>query len=216
MSDDEKSDVPEYKVGKKVALDELLQQDQGDESLRKYKESLGLGKIEEGAAPKDDPRRVVVKEMRVLFEDRPAGDVTYPLESKEELEKMKKTPFVLKESCHYKIRVTFKVQHDIVSGLKYVNHVFRKGLRVAKDNQMLGSFGPQVKAHEVTFPRHGWEEAPSGILSRGSYTAKSQFVDDDNVVHLEYEYAFEIKSDWKWLYVQVRTCYHFPLPYLCY
>jgi Rho GDP-dissociation inhibitor len=193
---DDKGDVPEYKVGKKVGLDQLLQQDQDDESLRKYKESL-LGKIDETAAPKDDPRRVVIKEMRVLFEDRPGGDIVYSLDNKEDLDKMKKNPFVLKESCHYKIRVTFKVQHEIVSGLKYVNSVFRKGLRVMKDNQMLGSFGPQAKPHEVTFPRHGWEEAPSGMLSRGSYTAKSQFVDDDNINHLEYEYAFDIKSDWK-------------------
>jgi len=176
-------------------LDQLLQQDQDDESLRKYKESL-LGKIDDAAAPKDDPRRVVIKELRVLFEDRPGGDIVYSLDSKEDLEKMKKNPFVLKESCHYKIRVTFKVQHDIVSGLKYVNSVFRK-VRVAKDTQMLGSFGPQAKPHEVTFPRHGWEEAPAGLLSRGSYTAKSQFVDDDGVNHLEYEYAFDIKSDWK-------------------
>jgi len=196
MSDDEKDNVPEYKVGKKVALNELLQQDQGDESLRKYKESL-LGKVDSSIAPKDDPRRVVVKEMRILFEDRPGGDITYTLETKEDLERMKKTPFVLKEGCHYKIKVAFKVQHDIVSGLKYINLVYRKGIRVAKDQQMIGSFGPQAANHDVTFPRHGWEEAPSGMLSRGSYSAKSQFVDDDGQTHLEYEYAFDIKSDWK-------------------
>jgi len=194
--DDDKGDVPEYKVGKKVAIDELLKQDQDDESLRKYKESL-LGKIDDSAAPKDDPRRVVIKELKIIFEDRPGGDITYTLESKVDLEKMKNTPFILKENSHYKIKVSFKVQHDIVSGLKYVNLVYRKGIRVAKDNQMIGSFGPQDKLHEVTFPRQGWEETPSGILSRGSYTAKSQFTDDDSVTHLEYEYASDIKSDWK-------------------
>jgi Rho GDP-dissociation inhibitor len=196
MSDDEKGDVPEYKVGKKVGIDELMQQDAGDESLRKYKESL-LGNLDPSVAPKDDPRRVVIKELKIMFEDRPGGDITYTLETKEDLQKMKATPFTLKEGCHYKIKVSFKVQHEIVSGLKYVNLVYRKGIRVAKDHQMIGSFGPQVKPHEVVFPRNGWEEAPSGILSRGSYTAKSQFVDDDGVNHLEYEYAFDIKSDWK-------------------
>jgi len=194
--DEANKDVPEYKVGKKVAIGDLLQQDAEDESLRKYKESL-LGNTSDHAAPKDDPRRVVVKQMKVLFEDRPEGDVEYSLDSKEQLANMKNSPFVLKEGCHYKIRVVFRVQHDIVSGLKYVNSVYRKGIRVGKDTQMLGSFGPQVNAHEVTFPRNGWEEAPSGMLARGSYTAKSQFVDDDNVTHLEYEYAFDIKSAWK-------------------
>ncbi len=55
---------------------------------------------------------------------------------------------------------------------------------------MIGSFGPQEKPHEVVFPRQGWETAPDGMLARGSYTAKSQFVDDDKQCHLEYEYAF--------------------------
>eukprot|EP01111_Echinosteliopsis_oligospora_P010000 TRINITY_DN302_c0_g1_i1.p2 TRINITY_DN302_c0_g1~~TRINITY_DN302_c0_g1_i1.p2 ORF type:complete len:227 (-),score=45.10 TRINITY_DN302_c0_g1_i1:800-1387(-) len=193
---EEDANMPEYKVGKKVGVDELMKQDQDDESLRKYKESL-LGKIDDSASPKDDPRRVVIKELRVIFADRPGGDIVYTLESKEDLEKMKKNPFVLKESCQYKIRVTFKVQHEIVSGLKYVNLVYRKGIKVDSSKQMIGSFGPQAKAHEVTFPRNGWDEAPSGMLSRGSYTAKSQFVDDDNSNHLEYEYAFDISKDWK-------------------
>jgi len=196
--DDTNPNLPEYKVGKKVAVTDLLNQDAEDESLKRYKASLGLGNaVDDSANPKDDPRQVVIKELRVLFEDRPGGDIIYSLESKEELDKMKHTPFVLKENCHYKIRVTFKVQHNIVSGLKYVNQVYRKGLPVAKDNQMLGSFAPQAQPYQVTFPRHGWEEAPSGFISRGSYTAKSKFVDDDGETHLEYEYAFDIKSDWK-------------------
>jgi len=195
MSDDKDPSVPEYKVGKKVALDELLAADKDDESLRKYKESL-LGNADAGVSAKDDPRRVVVKEMRVRFEDRPGGDIVYTLDSPEDLVRMKNTPFTLKEGCNYKIAISFKVQHDIVSGLKYVNLVYRKGIRVAKEDQMIGSFGPQAAPHQVTFPRQGWEEAPSGLLSRGSYTAKSQFVDDDNELHLEYEYSFAIKKDW--------------------
>jgi len=159
--------------------------------------SSALGKLDDSIAPKDDPRRVVIKELRVIFEDRPGGDIVYAFENKADLDNMKKTPFVLKESSKYKIKISFKVQHEIVSGLKYVNAVYRKGIRVAKDNQMIGSFGPQAKPHEVTFPRNGWEETPSGLLSRGSYSAKSQFVDDDQQNHLEYEYAFDIKSDWK-------------------
>jgi len=195
MSDEKDPSVPEYKVGKKVALDELLAADKDDESLRKYKESL-LGNADAGVSAKDDPRRVVVKEMRVRFEDRPGGDIVYTLDSPEDLVRMKNTPFTLKEGCNYKIAISFKVQHDIVSGLKYVNFVYRKGIRVAKEDQMIGSFGPQAAPHQVNFPRHGWEETPSGLLSRGSYTAKSQFVDDDNELHLEYEYSFAIKKDW--------------------
>jgi Rho GDP-dissociation inhibitor len=67
---------------------------------------------------------------------------------------------------------------------------------VDKQNTMLGSFGPQAEPHVVVFPRHGWEEAPSGMLARGDYKAKSQFIDDDDQNHLEYEYAFSIKKTW--------------------
>ena len=114
---------------------------------------------------------------------------------------MKGNPFTLKEGCNYKIQVTFKVQHEIVSGLKYINRVCRKGVQVMKDEEMLGSFGPQSKPHVVVFPRHGWETAPSGMLARGNYTAKSAFTDDDKQKHLEYQYAFGKLSLVSLLYV---------------
>lgn len=40
------------------------------------------------------------------------------------------------------------------------------------------------------------EEAPSGMLARGHYTAVSTFVDDDQNKHLEFEWAFDIAKDW--------------------
>ncbi|KAF2070705.1 hypothetical protein CYY_007972 [Polysphondylium violaceum] len=193
MSDNE-DNAPEYKPPVKATIDQLMNQDAEDESLRKYKEAL-LGKTVTG--PTDDPRRVVLKEMKVIFENRPGGnEIVYPLETKEQMEALKKTPFVLKEECKYKITITFKVQHDIVSGLKHINSVYRKGIRVANIKTMMGSFGPQAEPHSITMPRHGWDEAPSGLLSRGSYTAKVEFNDDDGANHAIVEYGFAIKSDW--------------------
>eukprot|EP01133_Synstelium_polycarpum_P008949 gene8949-10495_t len=191
MSDDETG--PEYKAPKKATVSEILNHDSNDESLRKYKESL-LGAAVAG--PSDDPRRVVVKEMIVMFENRPGGDIHYPLETQAQIDAMKATPFVLKENCKYKIRITFKVQHDIVSGLKQTNLVYRKGIKVATVKTMLGSFAPQADNHVVTVPRNDWDEAPSGLLQRGSYTAKIQFTDDDEQNHLAIDYCFSIKSDW--------------------
>lgn len=72
---------------------------------------------------------MVITELRVHCEGRPGGDIVYTLASKEDIEKMKNTPFTLKEGCNYKITVTFRVQHEIVSGLKYVNVVTRKGVK---------------------------------------------------------------------------------------
>ena len=68
-------------------------------------------------------------ELKVTCEGRPGGDIIYKLESKEAIEKMKETPFILKEACNYKITLKFRVQHEIVSGLKYVNVVTRKGIK---------------------------------------------------------------------------------------
>jgi len=49
-------------------------------------------------------------------------------------------------------------------------------LLVAKEETMIGSYPPQKAAHEVTFPRIGWEECPSGTLQRGDYKAKSKVI----------------------------------------
>lgn len=40
------------------------------------------------------------------------------------------------------------------------------------------------------------EDAPSGMLARGHYTAVSTFVDDDKHKHLEFEWSFDIAKDW--------------------
>ncbi len=145
--DDDKKGGPAYKVSDKVSMDKILAQDEADESLRKYKASLGLttnvysrkefcSKIlllclinYNHALAKDDPRRVVILELRVITENRPGGDIVYNLKDKDAVKKMKDTPFTLKEAANYKIKVTFRVQHEIVSGLKYANMVYRKGIR---------------------------------------------------------------------------------------
>merc|ERR1711976_86411 len=114
-----------------------------------------------------------------MFADRPDGEISYDLSTKDKVAKMKDTPFVLKQGCQYKFKIVFKVQHEIVSGLKYVNVVSRKGVKVAKDNVMIGSFGPQAEPHSMIYPRQGFEEAPTGMLARGDYKALCRFVDDD-------------------------------------
>jgi Rho GDP-dissociation inhibitor len=40
------------------------------------------------------------------------------------------------------------------------------------------------------------EEAPSGMLLRGSYNAVSRFLDDDDHTHLLFEWSFQITKDW--------------------
>ncbi|MBK3568965.1 hypothetical protein [Streptomyces sp. MBT62] len=137
---------------------------------------------------------VVMKLLTLTLEREGQPSETWRLDSAQARKEVKETPFTLTEASHYRLKVGFQIRHGIVSGVKYVNAVSRKGIRVTKNQLMLGSFGPQNEAHEVIFPRHGWEETPSGILSRGTYTAKSSFVDDDGKVQADFEYAFTIAA----------------------
>jgi hypothetical protein len=65
---------------------------------------------------------------------------------------------------------------------------------VDKMSHMVGSYPPKVELQSYTTPA---EDAPSGMMSRGSYTVHSLFTDDDKHEHLKWEWSFEIKKDWK-------------------
>eukprot|EP00158_Paraphelidium_tribonemae_P000942 Partr_v1_DN23736_c0_g3_i2_m53098 putative Rho GDP dissociation inhibitor (GDI) len=86
------------------------------------------------------------------------------------------------------------VQHDVISGLKYLHVVKRKGLKVDKAEEMIGSYAPNATPYEKKFVP---EQAPGGMIARGTYTVKSKFTDDDGTSHLEWEWQFQIKKEWE-------------------
>ena len=53
------------------------------------------------------------------------------------LEGLKDKPFTIKEGATFRIKVVFQVHHEVLSGLKYLQVVKRKGIRVSKDEEML-------------------------------------------------------------------------------
>jgi hypothetical protein len=76
------------------------------------------------------------------------------------------------------------VQHEIVSGLCFVNSVYKGPIKVTTDKvrkrtlilcgltfvqEMLGSYGPKAEPYVCTTPRRGWEEAPTGAMYRGNF-----------------------------------------------
>eukprot|EP00178_Gracilaria_changii_P012324 TRINITY_DN3498_c0_g1_i1.p1 TRINITY_DN3498_c0_g1~~TRINITY_DN3498_c0_g1_i1.p1 ORF type:complete len:197 (+),score=30.58 TRINITY_DN3498_c0_g1_i1:37-627(+) len=183
-----------YKGATQRSTKDIINEDSNDESLNKLKKDLGLTEI---YSPADDPRKCVLTELRVLCPDRPEGDIVYSLESQESLQQMKKNPFVLKEGCDYKIQLSFRAQHEILLGLKFIQKVTRMGISLGTDKVMIGSYPPKKESHIVVQPRQGYESAPKGMAARATYTAHATFVDDDNQKHLEFEYKFEIKKDWK-------------------
>ncbi|XP_076001587.1 rho GDP-dissociation inhibitor 1-like isoform X2 [Genypterus blacodes] len=176
-----------YKAPAQKSLKEIQDLDKDDESLRKYKEALL------GAGHTDiDPKSPNVQVTRMtLVCDAPAP-LTLDLQGK--LDDMKTKSFVLKEGVEYKIKISFKVNREIVSGLKYVQHTFRKGVKVDKSDYMVGSYCPRVAEYDILTPL---EETPTGLLARGHYTINSKFTDDDKHDHLSWEWNLNIKKDWE-------------------
>ncbi|KAJ1934234.1 rho GDP dissociation inhibitor [Linderina macrospora] len=110
------------------------------------------------------------------------------------VEALSKRTIVIKEGISYSLTIRFKIQHDVVAGLKFLQGVKRKGIPVDRSEEMLGSYGPNSAPYEKQFQA---EETPSGMLARGKYAVKSKFIDDDKTVHLEWDWTMEIKKSWE-------------------
>jgi len=183
--------VNNYKPPPEKSLNEIINADKEDESLQKYKQTLlGAATTDEVVVDPQNTNRVIVKNLVLLVDGRP--DTVLDL-SPDNLESIKKKVYVVKEGIHYKIRIDFIVQREIVTGLKYQQKVLRHGLQVEKMNQMVGSYAPKVELQSYTSPL---EEMPSGMLARGTYNVKSVFTDDDGHVWLKWDWNFELKKDW--------------------
>ncbi|XP_041812880.1 rho GDP-dissociation inhibitor 1 [Chelmon rostratus] len=179
----------DYKPPAQKSLQEIQELDKDDESLRKYKEAL-LGNASVIADP--NAPNIQVTRMTLLCESAPSPLI---LDLTGDLENFKKNPFVLKEGVEYRIKINFKVNKEIVSGLKYIQQTFRKGVRVDKTEYMVGSYGPRPN-EEYEFLTT-MEESPKGMLARATYNIKSKFTDDDKHDHLSWEWSLTIKKDWK-------------------
>ncbi|KAK6531517.1 hypothetical protein TWF281_008316 [Arthrobotrys megalospora] len=193
MADDElaPSSTEGYKVGEKKTLDDYQKLDAEDESLNKWKASLGLGTA---VGDPNDPRTVVIEKLSLKVEGRPDIEVDF---SKTDIKALKDNHFIVKEKAEYRIYIQFRVQHDVISGLKYLQLVKRKGIQVDKTEEMLGSYGPNNATNPFYSKTLPIEVAPDGMLGRGTYSAKTRFIDDDKKVHLEFDWVIEIKKDWQ-------------------
>lgn len=191
--DDDCGDDEDYEknahvlIGPQLALKEQLEMDKDDESLRKWKEQLlaGVDLSEVGENP--DPK-VNIQSLTIITPNRP--DLVLPVPF---IPNSKGYAFSLKDSSRYRLKFSFTVSNNIVSGLRYTNTVWKAGIRVEKTKVMLGTFSPQKEPYTYELEE---ETTPSGIFVRGSYSAKTKFVDDDDKCHLEMSYYFEIRKDW--------------------
>ncbi|XP_029446337.1 rho GDP-dissociation inhibitor 2 [Rhinatrema bivittatum] len=185
--DDELDRKLNYKPPPQKSLQEIQELDKDDESLAKYKKSL-LGDV---TIVKDPTLPNVVVTRLTLMCDSAPGPITMDLTG--DLEALKKKTFVLKESSTYRIKIHFKINNEIVSGLKYIQHTYRTSVKVDKAMFMVGSYGPRAEEYEYVTPA---EEAPKGVLARGTYHNKSYFTDDDKHDHLSWEWNLCIRKEW--------------------
>lgn len=183
-----------FKVGEKKTLDEYQKLDQEDEALNRWKASLGLGTGTSLSNP-NDPRKCIIQSLALEIQGRP--DIKIDLTTPGALESLKSKPFIIKEGCRYQMKAAFMVQHEVLSGLTYVQLLKRKGIRVGKDEEMIGSYPPNTTDKPVHEKKFAPEEAPSGMMARGHYDVVSKFVDDDDTTHLKFEWSFDITKDWK-------------------
>lgn len=110
--------------------------DAGDESLQRYKQSLGLGGGKDLSDPSDS-RVCIILSLTMDSPGRPP--VTIDLSQPGSETSLKDKPFKIKEGAKFTMSAQFKVQHEILSGLHYVQVVKRKGIRVSKDSEMIVS-----------------------------------------------------------------------------
>ncbi|KIY73749.1 rho GDP-dissociation inhibitor, partial [Cylindrobasidium torrendii FP15055 ss-10] len=184
------SSTPGYKpAGPAKTADEYAQLDAEDESLARWKASLGIVPGS-SAAPASGPQ-VTVLTLELASPTLPTGkhiimDVSNP----------PKEAIVIKEGAEYNVRIKFKVNHSIISGVRYLQIVKRAGVKVDKLEQMLGSYGPhpQGQPYEKNFES---DEAPSGMLARsGSYSVRSRVIDDDGNVFADWSWTFKLGKEW--------------------
>ncbi|KAI9504941.1 rho GDP dissociation inhibitor [Coemansia spiralis] len=178
-----------YKVGQKKNIQELQQLDSNDESLNKWKASLGLD-VAKVRFP-ENPQTVIVQAL-VLKAD--GHEIRMDVSTDEAVKRLQENPVVIKEGVDYTFKIEFVVQREMVTGLKFLQQIKRMGISVEKMEEMCGSYGPKYENQERTFPS---SKAPSGMMARGTYSIKSKFVDDDNNIYLEWTWSMDIKKEWE-------------------
>ncbi|ANB12737.1 Rdi1p [Sugiyamaella lignohabitans] len=177
---------PQYIVAPKKAIEEYITLDAEDESLVRWKKSLGLNVDNyNGVNSIGDPtdkRKLVVVHIKVAVEGR--DPVFLNTENESEIKNFGKNPVAAIEHAKFKITIRFRIQHEILTGLRYYQTAKRGGITMSKTDHTLGAYPPNTPDkpyYEVSLPEG---EAPGGLLARGSYSCSTTFYDDDKVSHL--------------------------------
>jgi Rho GDP-dissociation inhibitor len=75
--------------------------------------------------------------MSLALETEGREDITLDLLGPNALAELKHKPFTIKEGAAFHIKAAFQVHHEVLSGLRYIQVVKRKAIKVNKDEEML-------------------------------------------------------------------------------
>ncbi|KAJ7351440.1 immunoglobulin E-set [Mycena albidolilacea] len=180
--------APSASTGYKLTLDQYAQLPAEDESLARWKASLGIAPSGPTTGPK-----VTVETLELRSTPMPGKKIVLDLTNE-----TKNNPIIIKEGVNYNFRITFKVNHSIVSGLRHIQRVKRAGINVDHSEQRLDSDSyhphPTGEAYVKDFPE---EASPSGIFARsGTYAVRSSIVDDDGEIHAEWDWGYKLAKEW--------------------
>jgi Rho GDP-dissociation inhibitor len=105
--------------------------DANDDSLQRYKASLGLLP---GAASKSASSAILTF-LSLSLESPGREPISFDVS--EGSQQLENAHFRIQQGAHYAMVVRIRVNNDMVSGLKYVHAVKRKGVTLEKREEML-------------------------------------------------------------------------------
>ncbi|WFD39932.1 rho GDP dissociation inhibitor [Malassezia japonica] len=177
-----------YQPGEKKSLQEYAALDAEDESLRRWKESLGI--TAGGSAPNPNEPKLTIHSLALESDKIPSGSIGIQLDQPGDLERVSKNPLQIPEGIEYAVVINFTVGREVLSGLKYLHVVRRAGLPVDRMEEMIGSYPPRGEPYVKRFAP---SEAPSGMLARsGTNSVRSRIIDDDGVVYADFSWSFKL------------------------
>ncbi|KAI0053059.1 4-hydroxybenzoate polyprenyl transferase [Auriscalpium vulgare] len=179
-----------YKPTAVKSLDEYQNLDAGDESLARWKASLGISNAPAGDTSKP---KLTVLSLELTSPSLPPGKtIKVDIQNQAQLAELKNKPIQVKEGAEYQVYINFTINHSIVTGARYLQVVKRSGIRVEKVDAMLGSYGVQAEPRHVSVVQ---DDFPSGMLARGVYNVKSRVTDFDGGIFAEWDWLFKIGKD---------------------
>ena len=150
-----------------------------------------LGLDPDYVEPENDSRLLNVQSITIEFKEHKVDQVL-PFSTDAEQKAAAETVLTVKEGVQFRVKVTFRGQHYIINDLKLKSTIKKFGKTVAEDEEMLGSYNPTTNFKDVYLPSRGYNDAPSGMLGRGTYGSTMTFTNDKKETLLTINYKTAI------------------------